>query len=66
MLVWFFCFLANQLFIVNLQVLYYSNDILSKSLPNLGAYISLGITVINVLMTFPTIVLIEVCIFQVL
>ncbi|KAI0028353.1 general substrate transporter [Vararia minispora EC-137] len=41
------------------QVLYYSNDILSKSLPELGPYISLGITVVNVLMTFPPIILIE-------
>lgn len=42
-------------------VLYYSNDILSKALPDFGPYISLGITVVNVLMTFPPIVLIEVC-----
>jgi len=41
-------------------VLYYSNDILSKSLPDLGPYVSVGITVINVIMTFPPIVLIEV------
>ena len=41
-------------------VLYYSNDILEKSLPDLGAYISLGITVVNVIMTFPPIILIEV------
>lgn len=40
-------------------VLYYSNDILSKALPDFGPYISLGITVVNVLMTFPPIVLIE-------
>jgi hypothetical protein len=42
------------------QVLYYSNDILAKSLPEFGAYISLGITIINVIMTFPPIFLIEV------
>ncbi|TFK67892.1 general substrate transporter [Pluteus cervinus] len=40
-------------------VLYYSNDILSKALPTLAAHISLGITVVNVLMTFPPIILIE-------
>jgi len=40
-------------------VLYYSNDILSKSLPEFGPYISIGITVINVIMTFPPIILIE-------
>lgn len=40
-------------------VLYYSNDILSKALPELGPYISLGITVVNVIMTFPPIFLIE-------
>lgn len=42
-------------------VLYYSNNILSKSLPELAAYVSLGITVVNFLMTFPPIFLIEVC-----
>jgi hypothetical protein len=41
-------------------VLYYSNDILSKSLPELGPYVSLGITIVNVAMTFPPIFLIEV------
>lgn len=40
-------------------VLYYSNEILSKSLPDVGPYVSLGITIINVLMTFPPVVLIE-------
>lgn len=40
-------------------VLYYSNDILSKSLPDFGPYISLGITIVNVIMTFPPIILIE-------
>ncbi|KAJ7197227.1 general substrate transporter, partial [Mycena pura] len=48
-------YLISQWFIV----LYYSNDILSKSLPELGPYVSLGITVVNVLMTFPPIILIE-------
>ncbi|KAF7338630.1 25S rRNA adenine-N(1) methyltransferase [Mycena venus] len=42
-----------------LTVLYYSNDILSKSLPEFGPYVSLGITIVNVLMTFPPIFLIE-------
>lgn len=40
-------------------VLYYSNDILSKAFPDLGPYISLLITVVNVIMTFPPIFLIE-------
>ncbi|KAG1868745.1 general substrate transporter [Suillus tomentosus] len=40
-------------------VLYYSNDILSKSLPELASYVSLGITIVNFLMTFPPIFLIE-------
>ncbi|KAL0578417.1 Bifunctional purine biosynthesis protein PurH [Marasmius crinis-equi] len=40
-------------------VLYYSTDILSQSLPELGKYVSLGITVVNVLMTFPPIFLAE-------
>lgn len=41
-------------------VLYYSNTILSKSFPDLGPYISLSVTVVNVLMTFPPIILVEV------
>jgi CCR4-NOT transcription complex subunit 1 len=41
-------------------VLYYSNEILAKSLPRFGPYISLSITIINVIMTFPPILLIEV------
>jgi hypothetical protein len=40
-------------------VLYYSNDILSKAFPDLGPYISLLITVVNAVMTFPPIFLIE-------
>ncbi|KAJ3574560.1 hypothetical protein NP233_g1693 [Leucocoprinus birnbaumii] len=40
-------------------VLYYSNEILSKSLPEWGPYVSLGITIVNVIMTFPPIILIE-------
>ncbi|KII88903.1 hypothetical protein PLICRDRAFT_40541 [Plicaturopsis crispa FD-325 SS-3] len=50
--------MAQQISGVN-AVLYYSNDILSKSLPDLGPYVSLGITIVNVLMTFPPILLIE-------
>lgn len=42
------------------SVLYYSNDILAKALPDLGPYVSLGITIVNVFMTFPPIFLIEV------
>jgi hypothetical protein len=41
-------------------VLYYSNDILSHVLPDAAAYVSLGITVVNVIMTLPPIYLIEV------
>lgn len=53
-----FAMLAQQISGIN-AVLYYSNDILSKSLPGFGPYLSLGITVVNVLMTFPPIILIE-------
>jgi CCR4-NOT transcription complex subunit 1 len=49
---------SQQLSGIN-AVLYYSNDILSKSLPEFGPYVSLGITVVNALMTFPPIILIE-------
>ena len=41
-------------------VLYYSNDILSNVIPGLGPYISILVTVVNVVMTFPPIFLIEV------
>lgn len=50
--------LAQQISGIN-AVLYYSNEILSKSLPDLGPYVSLAITIVNVLMTFPPIVLVE-------
>ncbi|KAF9052782.1 general substrate transporter [Panaeolus papilionaceus] len=40
-------------------VLYYSNDILQKTVPTSGHWVSFGITVINVFMTFPPIILIE-------
>ncbi|KAM6500706.1 General substrate transporter [Amanita muscaria] len=53
-----FAMLSQQLSGIN-AVLYYSNAILSKSLPDFGPYVSLGITVVNVLMTFPPILLIE-------
>ncbi|EGN96140.1 hypothetical protein SERLA73DRAFT_170556 [Serpula lacrymans var. lacrymans S7.3] len=53
-----FAMLTQQLSGIN-AVLYYSNDILSKSLPEVGPYVSLGITVMNALMTFPPIFLIE-------
>ncbi|KAI6109962.1 general substrate transporter [Pisolithus sp. B1] len=42
-----------------LSVLYYSNAILSRALPALAPYVSLAITVVNFLMTFPPIFLIE-------
>ncbi|KAI6019734.1 general substrate transporter [Pisolithus orientalis] len=42
-----------------LSVLYYSNAILSRALPALAPYVSLVITVVNFLMTFPPIFLIE-------
>lgn len=54
-----FVMLGQQLSGIN-AILYYSNDILSKSLPDLAAYISLGVTIVNVIMTFPPIFLIEV------
>jgi hypothetical protein len=44
-------------------VLYYSNAILAKSFPTLGPYVSLAITLVNVIMTFPAIFLIEVDLF---
>ncbi|KAF8436896.1 general substrate transporter [Boletus edulis BED1] len=53
-----FAMASQQLSGIN-AVLYYSNNILSKSLPELAAYVSLGISVVNVLMTFPPIFLIE-------
>lgn len=49
---------AQQLSGIN-AVLYYSNAILSKSLPDFGPYVSLGITILNAIMTFPPILLIE-------
>jgi len=40
-------------------VLYYSNNILGRTLPALAAYISLVITIVNAIMTFPAVFLIE-------
>ena len=54
-----FTMIAQQFSGIN-AVLYYSNKILGKTLPELGPYVSLAITVVNVAMTFPAIVLIEV------
>ena len=42
------------------KVLYYSNDIFSRVLPDAGPYVSIGITLVNTLMTFPPIFLIDV------
>ena len=42
------------------EVLYYSNDIFSRVLPDTGPYVSIGITLVNTLMTFPPIFLIDV------
>ena len=39
--------------------MYYSTDILSAALPSAGAYVSLGIAVVNLLMTIPPIFTIE-------
>ncbi|KAG6332242.1 hypothetical protein ID866_6850, partial [Astraeus odoratus] len=49
---------SQQLSGIN-AVLYYSNAILSTALPTFAPYISLAITVVNFLMTFPPIFLIE-------
>ncbi|KIK63780.1 hypothetical protein GYMLUDRAFT_40848 [Collybiopsis luxurians FD-317 M1] len=53
------CAMVGQQFSGINAVLYYSNDILSQALPELGKYVSLGITIVNVIMTFPPILLIE-------
>ncbi|KDQ60586.1 hypothetical protein JAAARDRAFT_31553 [Jaapia argillacea MUCL 33604] len=50
--------LSQQLSGIN-AVLYYSNAILSKSLPEFAPFVSLGITVVNAIMTFPPVFLIE-------
>ncbi|KAH9951488.1 general substrate transporter [Amylocystis lapponica] len=53
-----FSMLCQQLSGVN-AVLYYSNDILSKAIPDLGPYVSLGITIVNFLTTAAPIFLID-------
>ncbi|CCM03829.1 uncharacterized protein FIBRA_05978 [Fibroporia radiculosa] len=53
-----FSMLVQQLSGVN-AVLYYSNDILSNALPDLGPYVSLGITIVNFLVTGAPIFLID-------
>jgi hypothetical protein len=40
--------------------MYYSNEILSKALPTWAPYVSLVITIVSVLMTFPAIFLVDV------
>jgi SP family facilitated glucose transporter-like MFS transporter 3 len=48
-------------FLTWLSVMYYSNDILSRVVPReAAAYTSLGITVLNAIMTFPAIFLVDV------
>lgn len=42
-------------------VMYYSTGILSQALPEAASYISLGVAVINMIMTFPPIFFVEVC-----
>ncbi|KAL5532926.1 HGT20 [Sanghuangporus sanghuang] len=53
-----FAMAAQQFSGIN-AVLYYSNKILGKTLPSLGPYVSLAVTIVNVAMTFPPIILIE-------
>ncbi|KAI0306708.1 general substrate transporter, partial [Multifurca ochricompacta] len=50
--------ISQQLSGIN-AVLYYSNDILSRVLSDAGPYVSLGITIINTIMTFPPIFLVD-------
>ncbi|KXN90498.1 hypothetical protein AN958_04170 [Leucoagaricus sp. SymC.cos] len=54
-----FAMLSQQVSGTAYFFLYYSNEILSKSLPKWGPYVSLGITIVNVIMTFPPIIFIE-------
>ncbi|KAF8275195.1 general substrate transporter [Lactarius quietus] len=53
-----FLMMSQQLSGMN-KVLYYSNNILSNVLSESGAYVSLGITIVNTIMTFPPIFLID-------
>ena len=41
-------------------VMYYSTGILSGALPEAASYVSLAVTVVNVIMTFPPIFVMEV------
>jgi len=50
--------MSQQLSGIN-AILYYSNNILSSVLSESGAYVSLGITIVNTIMTFPPIFLID-------
>jgi len=50
--------MSQQLSGIN-AILYYSNNILSNVLSESGAYVSLGITIVNTIMTFPPIFLID-------
>ncbi|KAI9509950.1 general substrate transporter [Russula earlei] len=50
--------IAQQISGIN-AILYYSNDIFSRVLSDAGPYVSLGITLVNILMTFPPIFLID-------
>jgi sugar porter (SP) family MFS transporter len=50
--------ISQQLSGIN-AILYYSNNILSHVLSDSGAYVSLGITIVNTLMTLPPIFLID-------
>ncbi|KAI0256531.1 general substrate transporter [Lactifluus subvellereus] len=50
--------ISQQLSGIN-AILYYSNEILSHVLSDAGPYLSLGITIVNTLMTFPPIFLID-------
>ncbi|KAF9228593.1 general substrate transporter [Gyrodon lividus] len=54
-----FAMASQQLSGIAFAFLYYSNNILSRSLPEFAAYVSLGITIVNFFMTFPPIFLIE-------
>jgi len=53
-----FLMMSQQLSGIN-AILYYSNNILSSVLSESGAYVSLGITIVNTIMTFPPIFLID-------
>ncbi|KAF9532431.1 general substrate transporter [Crepidotus variabilis] len=50
--------LSQQISGIN-AVLFYSNNILSKTLPDLGPYVSVVITMVNVMMSIPSIFLLD-------